>query len=152
METSKERPLSADSGRERVMRIVKQHVCLAACLAAYVCILRRCPILWLTGVPCPGCGMTRACGALLHLDIAGAFYYHPLFWLVPPAALYLAHQSAWHLPGGPRARRVVLVGVIVSFVGVYLYRLFCMPDSPIAVEWERSALYRLWQFLCARFG
>ncbi len=35
-----------------------------------------------TGVPCPGCGMTRAFLHLLKGDILHAFQYHPLFPLV----------------------------------------------------------------------
>lgn len=42
-----------------------------------------CPIKKLTGIPCPGCGMTRAWICVFHLDIAGAFRYHPMFWTLP---------------------------------------------------------------------
>ena len=35
------------------------------------------------GFPCPACGMTRAYLSLLHGNVKGAFYYHPLFWTVP---------------------------------------------------------------------
>lgn len=37
----------------------------------------------LFGIPCVTCGMTRAYVNLLHLDIKKAFFYHPLFFLVP---------------------------------------------------------------------
>ena len=46
-----------------------------------------CPIKFITGISCAGCGMSRAWMAFLHLDIAKAFAYHPLFWLVPIACL-----------------------------------------------------------------
>lgn len=35
------------------------------------------------GIPCPGCGMTRAWFSLLKGDLIKAFYYHPLFLTVP---------------------------------------------------------------------
>lgn len=38
-----------------------------------------CPIKYITGISCAGCGMTRAWIALLHFDINTAFMYHPLF-------------------------------------------------------------------------
>lgn len=136
-------------GSARARRILGQHLVLAAVLAVYVFVIGRCPVYWLTGIPCPGCGMTRAFEALLHLDIAGAFYYHPLFWAVPPAVLYLAHQTAWHLPGGKWARRILLGSLGAAFFLTYLVRLFWMPDSPIAVQFGQSALYRLWQALSA---
>lgn len=38
----------------------------------------------ITGLRCPGCGMTRMCVALLRLDFAGAFHYNQvLFFLMP---------------------------------------------------------------------
>lgn len=53
-----------------------------ACLIIALFCFYRCPFLFLWGIPCPGCGMTRAFLALLHLDFAAAFYYHPLFPVV----------------------------------------------------------------------
>lgn len=38
-----------------------------------------CPIRYLTGISCAGCGMSRAWISLLRLDAASAFAYHPLF-------------------------------------------------------------------------
>jgi hypothetical protein len=52
-----------------------------------------CPFKLLTGFPCPGCGMTRACWCLLKLDFAGAFYFHPLsFLLASVVVLVLANE------------------------------------------------------------
>lgn len=45
-----------------------------------------CPVRRLTGVPCPGCGMSRAWLAVLRLDLTGAVSYHPMFWALPMAA------------------------------------------------------------------
>ena len=38
-----------------------------------------CPIYALTRIPCPGCGMTRACKAALTMDFKAAIEYHCLF-------------------------------------------------------------------------
>ena len=63
-----------------------------------------CPIRFLTGISCAGCGMSRAWLSLLRLDLAGALYYHPLFWL-PWVSVYAACclssfiSSAWACPG-----------------------------------------------------
>ena len=43
-----------------------------------------CPTKRLFGVPCPGCGLTRASGALAHFDLAAMWAYHPLAPLVVP--------------------------------------------------------------------
>ena len=52
-----------------------------------------CPIKFITGISCAGCGMSRAWMAFLQLDIAKAFAYHPLFWLVPIAVIVLLCKS-----------------------------------------------------------
>lgn len=38
-----------------------------------------CPIKYITGISCAGCGMSRAWISLLHFNIHDAFMYHPLF-------------------------------------------------------------------------
>lgn len=43
-----------------------------------LCILKK-----VTGIPCPGCGMTRAYLSLLKLNIRDAFFYNPIFWTLP---------------------------------------------------------------------
>lgn len=42
----------------------------------------------LLGIPCPGCGMTRAILSALRLDLKAAFLYHPMFWSMPILYLY----------------------------------------------------------------
>ena len=47
-----------------------------------------CPVAILFHFPCPGCGMTRACMALLKGNPAGAFQYHAMIYFWIPLALY----------------------------------------------------------------
>lgn len=46
-----------------------------------------CPYLTLTGLACPGCGLTRATHFLLHGDVARAFAYNPWAFVTAPALL-----------------------------------------------------------------
>ena len=48
-------------------------------LLALYALFFGCPFYRLTGIPCPGCGMTRAFLAAARLDFGAAFAYHPLF-------------------------------------------------------------------------
>ena len=63
--------------------------------------------------------MTRAYAALLHGDIAGAFGYHPLFWLAPAltvtAALYTSHST--------KRREVILLTLCAAFIAVWIIRI-----------------------------
>jgi hypothetical protein len=52
-----------------------------------------CPFRALTGLPCPGCGMTRAFCSLGHGDLSGAFGYNALAPFVFAAALLLWAHS-----------------------------------------------------------
>ena len=47
-----------------------------------------------TGIPCPGCGLTRSWVAAVRGDVADSVLHHPLGWLV---LLYVLAQGARHL-------------------------------------------------------
>ncbi|MFC5468978.1 DUF2752 domain-containing protein [Cohnella suwonensis] len=51
-----------------------------------------CPFRLVTGLQCPGCGMTRAASSLLSLDAPQAFAYNPLPFVLAP--LFLAYLFA----------------------------------------------------------
>ena len=74
-----------------------------------------CVFLWLTGIPCPGCGMTRAWIAVLRGQLTAAFAYHPLFWTAP--ILYGCLLTDGHLFGWKWADRVLL-GLLLAALGV----------------------------------
>ncbi|HYX69022.1 MAG TPA: DUF2752 domain-containing protein [Terriglobales bacterium] len=54
----------------------------------------------LTGLPCPGCGLTRAFSSLLHGQGAAAFTYHPFVFLLLPLFVIMAAHN--FLPAGAR--------------------------------------------------
>lgn len=103
-----------------------------------------CPIRFLTGISCAGCGMSRAWLSLLRLDLAGALYYHPLFWLpIPAAALLLFRRRL--------SKRVFTVGLSlcgVLFILVYFIRLGLPGD--IVVFAPREGL--VWRLLSGLSG
>ncbi len=47
-----------------------------------------CPMKTILGIPCAGCGMTRAYRAVLAGDFASAFSHHMMFWAMPVLLIY----------------------------------------------------------------
>ncbi len=70
------------------------------------------------GIPCPGCGMTRAYIALLHLDIRRAFYFHAMFWSVPVLLLYVLFDGK--LFSNAKINSGVLILIAAGFIVNYI--------------------------------
>ena len=98
-----------------------------------------CPIKFLTGISCGGCGMTRAWIALLSLDIKKAFYYHPLV-LVPP--FYCAAFALRNKIGISRFKAITAV-CLVLFLAVYLIRLLDPLDEVVTFDIKKGFIMRL---------
>lgn len=98
-----------------------------------------CPIKFITGVSCPGCGMTRAWLSVLRLDFAAAFHYHPLF-MVPPAAIVIYFLK-------PVMNRNIYRGVMLTFAGafgiIYLCRLIYAGGDVVVFQPENNIIFRL---------
>ena len=90
-----------------------------------------CPIKFITGISCAGCGMSRAWMAFLQLDIAKAFTYHPLFWLVPIAVIVLL------------CKYKIIFTIIIMFAIVYICRLIWSGDDVVVFEPENNILFRI---------
>jgi len=60
-----------------------------------------CPLAGSFGIPCPGCGLTRATLALLHGDVRGALHFHPLVLLLTPLVVSITAATAWNLLRAP---------------------------------------------------
>lgn len=58
--------------------------------ALYLLEVPTCPARRILGVPCPGCGLTRATVALVRLDVAAAFALHPAVFALIPVVGWLA--------------------------------------------------------------
>ena len=75
-----------------------------------------CPFRWATGLPCPGCGLTRSVVALAHGDLSGAWFFHPLgplavaaisCALVGPLVARAASRSPGTVGAGPPTVRLL---------------------------------------------
>ncbi|MCB9738042.1 MAG: DUF2752 domain-containing protein [Deltaproteobacteria bacterium] len=91
-----------------------------------------------TGIPCPGCGLTRGFVALMHGHLRGALHYNPLtpvvlswmaiWWCFAVAAL-LRGRAIPRIPG-PLLR--IAFGVLLSFWVLRAGLFLALPDA-----WEQ---------------
>ncbi|MCR4720549.1 MAG: DUF2752 domain-containing protein [Lachnospiraceae bacterium] len=97
-----------------------------------------CPIKYVTGVSCPGCGMTRAMWSLLHFDFAQAFYYHPMWPL--PILWLAAFIFRWKLG---KVYKWIVIAFAVAFLVTYIIRMFTGPEEVVSFAPESGAIGRL---------
>lgn len=100
-----------------------------------------CPMVMVTGLPCPGCGLTRAGAALLRLDFAGAYQIHPFIY---PIAGYIA-VFGWnrYIMGRRMGKKLkaglaVLMVLVILFYGWRMWMYF--PGKPPMSYYERNLL------------
>ena len=114
-------------------------ICILSISILLVYLLRiGCPIKFITGISCPGCGMTRAYYSLLHLDFKNAFYYHPLFWTLPIIILLILFKDKIN----PKAFNFILWFIILLFLVIYVIRLFSN-NSAVIFEPSNSLIFKL---------
>ena len=101
-------------------RFIKNILVLFILIAIFYILDIGCIFKKLSGLSCPGCGMTRAWLSFLKGDIGKAFYYHPLFWMmiVIPAITLIRKRISDSLFKG------ILICCIVLLMVCYLIRLF----------------------------
>ena len=97
-----------------------------------------CPIKLLTGISCPGCGMTRAWIQLLQLHPAAAFSYHPLF-AVPVVFVVFYVLKKYGIEKPYRIVNAILVGLMLV---VYVVRLLDPADAVVVFSPENGLIWR----------
>lgn len=63
--------------------------CTYGILLHYTGIGLVCPVRFVTGLKCPGCGVTHMCLALMRLDFATAFMANPALFLSAPLLMII---------------------------------------------------------------
>lgn len=91
-----------------------------------------CPIRWFTGISCPGCGMSRAFMALLRLDFADAFRYHPMIY---PLLIFIPYYflGSEKTPRRRKLKKILLAVMIIMIFFVWIFRIF-HEDSVVRID------------------
>ena len=95
-----------------------------------------CPFALITGMACPGCGMTRAASSLIRGDLTTALGYHPLVPLIAVLAIggwawFLLRRSGRVESLPTRWVNTILIGTGVMLLGVWAARLLSGTLPPV---------------------
>ena len=111
---------------------------LAIC--ALVGLTVGCPIKSTTGIPCPGCGLTRGCMALLRLDFREAFRCNPLSFAVPFVFFAFIFKDSCK-PLGFFSKTQVQLVVLILALGIYIWRMCTLfPHTP-PMNFKENSLF-----------
>lgn len=94
--------------------------------------LPLCPFRTLLGIPCPGCGLTRATEAMLVGDLTTMLHFHPLAPIITPLAVFgigratLVYAGALPSSFDPlrRVPSVVWMVMVIGLLGLWGARAF----------------------------
>lgn len=95
---------------------------VAAAFVSAILVGTGCPVKSLIGIPCPGCGLSRAAVSLLRFDLTAAFRYHPMVFVLPPVVLLVLFGKK-PLLGSKTRERTLLWSVLGIWAAVWLVRL-----------------------------
>lgn len=99
-----------------------------------------CPVYLIFGIPCPGCGMTRAWISLFSGDIAKAFYFHPAFLA---AAIIAACVILCGIKPKLKKSKVITgiyLVLCVVFLAAYIYRMVVFFPNEEPINYNENSL------------
>lgn len=135
----------------RIRRDVKSIWMAAAAVAVYTVLVNLifhafCPMVIVTGFPCPGCGMTRALFYLVTGRISESFQMHPVGMWVACLLLYFCWNR--YIIGRNAKRMKMLIGLtIVMLLVCYVGRMFLyFPDKAPYVYTKQNVLAGIFPF------
>lgn len=81
--------------KDRLKKVIKIIIILLvlgtvyAVLCMFTGIGIPCPIKLITGLYCPGCGVSRMCLSIIKLDFQSAYHYNPCLFILSPFIIIL---------------------------------------------------------------
>ena len=98
-----------------------------------------CWVKGLIGIPCPGCGLTRAYLSLLHCDVPAAFRFHPLFPVIPFIAVVILLRKKKFFSKIHRSW-LFWNGMLAVFLLLYVFRMFLFFPSAEPMTFNHASL------------
>ena len=108
-----------------------------------------CPIKYVLGISCPGCGMSRALFYLFTWRPATALYYHPLVFLLP--LFLLTYTLLFYKKKQKAAKHLLLFGALLLLL-VWLYRLHFTSTDIVVFCPQNGAIGRFFTLVASLFS
>lgn len=106
-----------------------------------------CPMVMVTGFPCPACGLTRAFRALVTGHFTEAFSIHPFIYPIVVFALFLLVWR-YYFQKGLRPFVKYIIFLMIAMVVYYIYRMVrYFPGNPPISYYYDSILGRIFSHL-----
>lgn len=133
--------------KERIKEDIQNFYPAVIVFAIYNLVVRSifhayCPFLIATGFPCPGCGMTRAVFYLLTGRFGRGMALNPAapLWIGFIACFFIERYLRGRTP---KYIKVLLAVVVLTTVGIYIYRMVnFFPGSPPLVFYRNNLISR----------
>lgn len=128
---------------------VRAGIWAAIALAAHITVLPHilyslCPMVLVTGLPCPACGMTRAGVLVLRGHFAEAWKLQPFIYVL---GLFVLAAGIWRyllLKDSVGWMKKCLTVILLSMTAFYIYRMVrYFPDVPPVTYYPYNLIYRL---------
>lgn len=111
----------------RIWRDIKEYMPAAVVIAVYIIIVNlifhtSCPMVIISGFPCPGCGLTRSIRYLLFGKIGQSLHINPMG--IPIACISLYFFFNRYIIGKKAKGMTALISItIVMLLALYIWRM-----------------------------
>lgn len=99
-----------------------------------------CPAYLIFGIPCPGCGMTRAWISLFSGDITKAFYFHPAFLAAAIIAVCVILSEIKPKFKKSKVITAIYLVLCVAFLATYIYRMIVFFPNEEPINYNENSL------------
>ncbi|MDO4454772.1 MAG: DUF2752 domain-containing protein [Eubacteriales bacterium] len=133
-----------ERGREDIQRYWKAAVAFAMYMVMVQTLTGRfCPMVLISGLPCPGCGMTRAFFLVLQLRFAEAYQMHPLVygWIALGIVFCVRRYG---MGKEVNSLKKYAIALLAAMVVLYIYRMIrFFPDQEPMTYFQGNLLQRI---------
>lgn len=99
----------------------------------------KCIFKSIIGVPCPGCGLTRAWISFIKGNISEAFYWHPLFLMMPVLVILILLYFKGSFIKYKRYILLSIVTIVGLYFTIYIVRMIILFPSVEPLDYNSQS-------------